>query len=425
MKFQDYRLMKNKGTKTLIPKLRFPEFENAEEWNVEILSKVFTRITTKNKENNQNVLTISAQKGLISQLDYFNKSIAAKDVSGYYLINKGDFAYNKSYSQGYPMGAIKPLKYYDKGVVSTLYICFKINPGYNSSFFEQYFDAGMLNSKIEKIAQEGARNHGLLNINVNEFFNLELVLPQPSEQQNIADLLTSVEELITEQSNKIDALKAHKKGLMQQLFPSEGETVPKLRFPEFKDAGEWEKQTLGGITKKISRKNKDKTNYPIYSINNKEGFIPQSEQFVGIDGNSRGYDISLYKVVDKHTFAYNPARINVGSIGYSGELNNIIISSLYVCFKTTKQVNDLFIYHFFKTDLFLNFVNDNTEGGIRNYLFYENFSKITCLLPKDDEQQKIADCLSSLDDLIAEQNNKLTALQQHKKGLMQQVFPSI
>ncbi len=143
------------GAEGLIPELRFPEFENEGEWKEKVFEEVFDRITTKNSENNQNVLTISAQLGLVSQLEYFNKKVSAKDVTGYYLLHKGDFAYNKSYSNGFPMGAIKPLKYYEMGVVSTLYICFRAKGVYISDFFEQYFDAGLLNSEISSIAQEG------------------------------------------------------------------------------------------------------------------------------------------------------------------------------------------------------------------------------------------------------------------------------
>ena len=210
-----------------IPELRFPEFKNVHSWKEMRFDKVFTRIKTKNKENNQNSLTISAQDGLVSQLDYFNKKISAKDLTGYYLLEKGDFAYNKSYSQGYPMGAIKRLKFYEKGIVSSLYICFRAKKGYNAEFFEHYFDSGMLNSEIEKIAQEGARNHGLLNVGINDFFEtISIVIPKDEEeQQKIADCLSAADNAIFLQSKKIIALQEHKKGLIQQLFPSAEEVT--------------------------------------------------------------------------------------------------------------------------------------------------------------------------------------------------------
>jgi len=193
--------------------------EEFEEWEEKKLGEIFERVTTKNKENNSNVLTISAQQGLINQQEYFNKSVSAKDVTGYYLLNRNDFAYNKSYSKGYPMGATKRLTKYDKGVVSTLYICFRMNTDNDLSFYEQYFDSGFLNHELSKIAQEGARNHGLLNVSVTEFFR-EIVIPNPilKEQTKIANYLSNIDEKISKVSKQLEEAKQFKKGLLQQMF---------------------------------------------------------------------------------------------------------------------------------------------------------------------------------------------------------------
>lgn len=189
-----------------------------EKWRKIRLGEISTRISTKNKELNQNVLTISAQFGLISQLDFFNKSIASKDISGYYLLQKGDFAYNKSYSSGYPMGAIKKLNYYDKGVVSTLYICFRFSNDINSKFMEQYFESGIHNVEIEKIAQEGGRNHGLLNIGISDFFDIQVYLPGIEEQNRIANFLSSVGEKIETEKKILQQYESQKKHLLQNMF---------------------------------------------------------------------------------------------------------------------------------------------------------------------------------------------------------------
>lgn len=189
------------------------------EWEEKRFGDVFNRKTTKNKGNHLNVLTISAQQGLVSQLEYFNKSVSAKDVTGYYLLERGDFAYNKSYSKGYPMGAIKPLNKYDSGVVSTLYICFRPKSNHCEFFFEQFFDGGLLNSEIAKIAQEGARNHGLLNVSVKEFFDdIKMYLPCLKEQQKIAQFLQSIDKKITSVALQVEQTKQFKKGLLQQMF---------------------------------------------------------------------------------------------------------------------------------------------------------------------------------------------------------------
>ncbi|MFM2656619.1 restriction endonuclease subunit S [Vibrio owensii] len=203
------------------PTLRFKADDGSEfpDWEEKRLGQVFTRIKRKNKENNQNVLTISAQQGLINQEKYFNKSVAAKDVTGYYLLEHGDFAYNKSYSKGYPMGAIKRLNNYDKGVVSTLYICFSLNQGFVSDFFEYYFESGLQNKDLSKIAQEGARNHGLLNISVDEFFkDVKLLSPSHEEQFKIANFLSAIDRKIDLANSELEKAKEWKKGLLQQMF---------------------------------------------------------------------------------------------------------------------------------------------------------------------------------------------------------------
>lgn len=203
-----------------IPSLRFPEFANDKEWDEKKLGEIVMRITDRNKENNQNVLTISAQYGLVGQYDYFNKNIASADVSNYYLINKGDFAYNKSRSQGHPYGAIKSLRLYKKGVLSPLYICFRTKgKDYDCDFLEYYFDTDLIDEEIGKIAQEGARNHGLLNISTTEFFdNVTIFVPTLPEQRKIARCLSSIDENINAYTEKVVQLGQYKKGLMQQLF---------------------------------------------------------------------------------------------------------------------------------------------------------------------------------------------------------------
>ena len=180
---------------------------------------VVERVTRRNDAINTNVLTISAQRGLISQTDYFNRSVASETLDNYFLLKEGEFAYNKSYSNGYPMGAIKRLNGYSEGVVTTLYICFKLRDDTsNSDFFEQYFEAGLLNKALMKITQEGARAHGLLNIAVSDFFEMSICIPPKLEQEAIADLLVCSDSVIQKNEQEIYQLKAQKKGLMQLLL---------------------------------------------------------------------------------------------------------------------------------------------------------------------------------------------------------------
>ena len=191
------------------------------EWKVVHFDECFHRLTQKNTENNQNVLTISAQQGLISQLDYYNTLYASEDKTGYFLIQKGDFAYNKSYSADYAYGAIKQLEKYDKGIVSPLYICFSANEGTNTDFYRQYFEAGMFNREIYKVAQEGARNHGLLNVSTPEFFSAALVFPPVEEQKKIAEILEQCDKVIALKQKCIDEEKRKKHGIVKRIFSSD------------------------------------------------------------------------------------------------------------------------------------------------------------------------------------------------------------
>jgi type I restriction enzyme, S subunit len=188
-------------------------------WEEKRLGDLFDRVTRKNAENNLNVMTISAQQGLISQQEFFNKSVAASDVTGYYLLRRNDFAYNKSYSSGYPMGAIKRLKRYAKGVVSTLYICFSAKRAEDTEFFEHFFDDGGLNRELHRIAQEGARNHGLLNMSVVEFFrDIRISSPHPEEKDKIANFLSALDKKIDAVSAQLAATQSFKRGLLQKMF---------------------------------------------------------------------------------------------------------------------------------------------------------------------------------------------------------------
>ena len=201
----------------LTGKKRLPGFSG--EWKVNRLHNIVKRYTKRNAVGNTNVLTISAQYGLINQSEFFNKAVASDDKSNYFLLEKGDFAYNKSYSNGYPFGAIKRLTRYDVGIVSPLYICFRIKDGsVSGEYLEQYFEAGLMNHEIQAFAQEGARNHGLLNIAVDDFFNSKILLPLPEEQATIAEVLSAADCEIDLLQQDIEQEKQKKKALMQLLL---------------------------------------------------------------------------------------------------------------------------------------------------------------------------------------------------------------
>ncbi|MCI7092892.1 MAG: restriction endonuclease subunit S, partial [Lachnospiraceae bacterium] len=230
-----------------VPKLRFPEF--TDDWEQRKLGDIVERITRKN-ENLESILplTISAQYGLIDQNEFFDKRIASKDVSGYYLVRKGEFAYNKSTSSDAPWGAIKRLDRYESGVLSTLYIVFRIldEEKIDSDYLVTYYDTDLWHKGVQAIAAEGARNHGLLNIAPADFFETTVSMPQDiEEQRKIGAYFKNLDCLITLHQRKLEDLRILKKSMLQKMFPSEGNSVPEVRFPEFTAA--WEQRKLSQI----------------------------------------------------------------------------------------------------------------------------------------------------------------------------------
>ncbi|WP_416274040.1 restriction endonuclease subunit S [Lactococcus petauri] len=200
-----------------VPEIRFPGFTG--DWEDRKLSSIAERVTRKNKNNESTLpLTISAQDGLVDQNDYFNKQVASRDVTGYFLVKNGEFAYNKSYSNGYPWGAIKRLDKYEMGVLSTLYIVFKPT-AINSQFLVSYYETTRWYREVSKNAAEGARNHGLLNISPNDFFNTLLTIPKSAEeQQQIGSFFKQLDDTIALHQRKLDLLKEQKKGFLQKMF---------------------------------------------------------------------------------------------------------------------------------------------------------------------------------------------------------------
>lgn len=201
------------------PLIRFNGYNN--KWIMLTLNDISERITRKNTNNESSLpLTVSAQYGLINQNDFFDSRIASKDVSGYYLIKNGEFAYNKSSSDGYPFGAVKRLDRYKMGVLSTLYIIFALNKDkIDSDFLSIFFETDKWYEHISQRAAEGARNHGLLNISSEDFLDLKILTPKSKNEQNlIAGYVSALDRLVEGTSSKLTKLRTMKQSLLQKMF---------------------------------------------------------------------------------------------------------------------------------------------------------------------------------------------------------------
>ncbi len=378
------------------PQLRFPEFTG--EWREIKFKDIFCRVTSKNKENNQNILTISAQHGFVSQDKFFSKIVAAKDVQGYYLLHENDYAYNKSYSKGYPVGAIKRLAQ-DKGVVSTLYICFSLKEPGGEAFFDQYFESGKHNREIQKIAQEGARNHGLLNISVDDFFDIKLIAPGAAEQQKIAAFLAAVDKRVALLERKVQQLEAYKRGVMQQLFSQQ------LRFtrPDGSRFPVWQEKRLGEITV-----NKPSTITASQLSDSFEGYAVYGAS--GIAGYVKSF---------QHEQPYTAIVKDGAGAGRllwcKGETS--VLSTLTVLLP--RQGIDAGYLHYVLQGIdFSKYITGSTIP----HVYYRDFSKAKLKVSVFEEQQKIATFLAALDEKITLTRQQLDKTKQFRKGLLQRMF---
>ena len=392
------------------------------EWKTVRLKNQFIRQTRKNTERNTNVLTISAQHGLISQEDFFSKSVASENKENYYLLYRGDFAYNKSYSNGYSYGAIKTLELYEKGVVSPLYICFsKTKENECPEFYTHYFEAGMLNHEIQALAQEGARNHGLLNISIEDFFNAIIVQPPLAEQQRIADILTTEDKVIELKEKRLAEKQQQKKYLMQQLLTG------KKRLPGF--SGEWKVNRLHNIVKRYTKRNAV-GNTNVLTISAQYGLINQSEFFNKAVASD---DKSNYFLLEKGDFAYNKSYSNGYPFGAIKRLTRYdvgIVSPLYICFRIKDgSVSGEYLEQYFEAGLMNHEIQAFAQEGARNHgllnIAVDDFFNSKILLPLPEEQATIAEVLSAADCEIDLLQQDIEQEKQKKKALMQLLLTGI
>lgn len=401
-----------------MPKIRFNDFKN--EWKKEKLCNIVSRITRKNKNlESHTPLTISAIEGLVSQLTYFNNIVASSNISGYYLIKNGEFAYNKSYSNGFPYGSIKRLDKFDMGVLSTLYIVFALNKQ-NTSILSDYlvlfFNTTLWYHEVAKRAEEGARNHGLLNISADDFFDINIIYPKDLlGQQKIASYFQKLESLIQTTSKKLATLKRIKTASLQSMFPQEGETVPKVRFKGFEE--EWGKEKLGNLFKERIENN---INGELLSVTINNGIIKASDN--GRFDNSNN-DKSHYKVVKIGDIVYNTMRMWQGASGYSAYEG--IVSPAYTVIIPQEQVFPLFFAYLFKTQSLINRFRIHSQGLTTDTwnLKFAGFSIIEVCFPKSKlEQQKIASYFCNLDKQISLQTQHLEKLKQIKAACLDKMF---
>ncbi|MCD7746337.1 MAG: restriction endonuclease subunit S [Lachnospiraceae bacterium] len=388
------------------PKIRFDGF--TEDWEQRKLESIAERVIRKNQDLVSELpLTISAQYGLIDQSDFFNKRVASKDVSGYYLIYNGEFAYNKSTSGEAPWGAIKRLDRYENGVLSTLYIVFKIKDEEKtcSDFIAAYYDTSNWHKDIQAIAAEGARNHGLLNIAPADFFKTELALPQDiEEQQKIGNCFKSLNHLITLHQRKCDEVKKLKKFMLQKMFPQGDSRIPEIRFAGFTE--DWEQCKFGDCYKILSGyafKMEDYCDSGISLING------ESIQHGKID------EANMNHLPENFLYIYSNFILKEGDIVVglnrpitNGELkiaqiprkyNNSLLYQRAGKIEYVDEIDIQFSYILLSQEIFKHTVKE-AVGSDQPFISSTKLNKWEMLIPRKEEQQKIGHYFSNLDHLI-------------------------
>ena len=390
------------------------------------MGDVVNRVTRKNQDLVSELpLTISAQYGLIDQNEFFDKRVASKDVSGYYLIENGEFAYNKSTSTDAPWGAVKRLDHYENGVLSTLYIVFGIkeNNPIDSNFLVSYYNTNLWHKGIREIAAEGARNHGLLNIVPADFFETELMIPQDiEEQKQIGKFFKELEALITLHQRKYDKLQIIKKAMLEKMFPQNGSCFPEIRFKGFTDS--WEQRKF------------DKWGDFYYGHSCPKWSVTEDATIPCIRYGElyTKFGAKIDKVYSYTNMPTEKLRFSKGTevlIPRVGEdpmdynhctwlsLKDVAIGEMISVFNTDQD--PLFSATMSNATLQKEFAI-RVEGGSVTNLYFDKLRNIDISYPLLAEQKKIAAFFENLDHLITLHQREVEKLQNIKKSMLETMF---
>ena len=401
-----------------VPAIRFAGFTDP--WEQRKLEDIANRVTRKNEGESDLPLTISSQYGLVDQRTFFNNQVASKDMSGYYLLRKGEFAYNKSTSGDSPWGAVKRLVRYEKGCVSTLYICFGLD-GADPDFLVTYYETDRWYKAVQMIAAEGARNHGLLNIAPNDFFDTALILPPSREEQELIGLFFArLDNLITLHQRKYDKLVIFKKSMLEKMFPKDGESVPEIRFAGFTDP--WEQRELVDIAEIVGGGTPD-TNNSNYWDGDIDWYAPaELGNNIYAESSTRkitqaGFDSCSTKMLpaDKTILFTSRAGIGNTAILRHSACTNQGFQSLVI-----GDADVYFVYSM--SERIKKWAEEKASGSTFLEISGRQLETMPVNLPSLVEQQAIGSFFSHLDDLITLHQRKLELLQNIKKSLLDKMF---
>ena len=387
-----------KHTKPNVPNLRFPGFEG--EWERKQLSvccEIYDGTHQTPKYTKTGIPFVSVEditalrtieKKFISEDNYKRDFKIAPQAGDILMTRIGDIGTSRVVTDN------SPLAYYVSLAL--------LRPiGIEASFLNSYIPSPYFKRELYRRTIHVAFPQ---KINKEDIGKCLFAHPSIDEQSKIGSFLSLLDQRIDTQSKLIEDLRILKKAIMARLFQS----------------SDGEMKTLGELTVNFSNRNKQRIPYPMFSVTNDKGFIPQSEQFE--DREMEGEDIAAYKLIQAGDIAYNPARINVGSIAQYKGKTTCMISSLYVCIQARRTVSDRWLMHILKSERLLYYYNLYAEGGVRLYLFYPNFSRIKVFVPPYAKQERIADCLDAIEKKVEQEFVLLNDLMKQKKFFLSRLF---
>lgn len=391
------------------PKIRIQG--HREDWKNSVLGELFRERIESSPQ--AEMLSVTMNNGVIRATENGRFDNSNSDKSKYRLVKAGDIAYN---SMRMWQGASGCSAY--EGIVSPAYTVVTPIDEIDSQFFAILFKTPKV-INLFKLNSQGLTSD-TWNLKFNAFSKINVNYPlSVEEQRSIKDYFLSLDKLIRSSVKKIDSLRQMKAASIQAMFPQKGETMPRVRFKGFE--GDWEEKAFSDITFHAGVKNRENLPLESYSISNEHGFIPQNEQFEN-GGTMSSADKRMYYIVSPNSFAYNPARINVGSLGYYSGEKDVIVSSLYEVFKTTEDINDIFLFYWFKTNVFNKMIELYQEGGVRLYFFYDKLCQCSAMVPSIEEQSMIANYFTTMDKQISLEEQKLESLKRIKSACLDKMF---
>jgi len=403
-----------------IPKLRFSEYTANGGVVFEKGNALFEAISNKEHNASLPVLSVTQEQGAIPRERIDHKVFASdKSLENYKVVEIGDFIISLRSFQG----GIEYSQY--RGICSPAYIVLRKKGLLFDQYYKHYFKSARFICDLNKNL-EGIRDGKL--VTYHQFSEIDIPKPEYEEQKKVAECLSSLDSLINAERKKLSVLNDYKKAVMQVLFPAKGSRTPKWRFPEFRNTGAWETACLCNLAKRVAVRNKEGEKLPVLTNSAVDGVVYQNEYFDRKIVNQN--NLENYYVIERNDYVYNP-RISISAPVGPISKNKIyrgLMSPLYTIFRF-KEVNTDFYEHYFRTSLWHEHIRKNSNIGARHdriNISIENFMRLPVpVCPNPGEQERIADCLSQIDNLITLQMKKVEYLRLHKMGLVQGLFPSV